>query len=318
MVKQILTYARGGEGKRVDLELKPVLGEVQRVVMHTFPKAVKIEVNCPRDLWSIRSDATQLHQLLMNLCVNARDAMPDGGLIRITAENKFLTEVDLRDHPDTPSGRYVVLTVADTGSGIPPHVLERIFDPFFTTKAYGKGTGLGLATVLGIVKGHGGFIRVDTEVNGGTRMKVHFPAPPVATSPSASRGLRPAIPSEGQQTILLVDDEAYVRDTVSRHLQAFGYAVLAAGSGREALELYRANATRVRLVLTDMMMPEMDGKATIGALRELAPALPVVVMSGLPVDLPVGSPGRHSIHAVLLKPFKTEELLQALESALTA
>src|SRR5262249_51056357 len=158
------------------------------------------------------------HQLLMNFCVNARDAMPDGGRLCLSAENVHLSEVDRRVHPDAKPGRYVVLTVADTGTGIPPEVVDRIFDPFFTTKEYGKGAGVGLATVQGIVKSHGGFIRVETEINRGTRMIVYLPAGPGSVEEGKKAPVQPQ-PGASAQTVLLVDDEAHVRDTVSRHLQ---------------------------------------------------------------------------------------------------
>ncbi len=316
MVKQILAFARGMEGNRVNLQLKHLMKELQQVLTHTFPKSIQLDVRVPRALWLVQADSTQLHQLLMNLSVNARDAMPDGGALRITAENVRLTEADLRDQAEARPGPYILLTVADTGTGIPPEVLERIFDPFFTTKEYGKGTGLGLSTVLGIAKGHHGFVRVESEVGRGTRMKVYLPAEE-AVSPSAQAKEQADLPTGNHETILVVDDEAHVRDVTSRNLKAFGYEVLDAPGGKEAMEVVQSHPGQVRLVLTDLMMPGMDGRATIRALRRLEPRVPVVVMTGLPMDQAVGVAEPEGVQAVLQKPFQTEALLRTLKSVLT-
>ncbi len=176
MVKQVLAFARGGEGQRVALQLKHVIHDLEKMLSHTLPKSIDIQTSIPRDLWTISGDATQLHQVLMNLCVNARDAMPQGGQLTIAAENRSLDENYARMNPDAKPGPYLLLTVADTGMGIPAEVLDKISDPFFTTKALGKGTGLGLSTVVGIVKNHGGFINIYSEVGKGTQFSVYFPA----------------------------------------------------------------------------------------------------------------------------------------------
>ncbi len=314
MVKQILAYARGTEGKRESVQLKHLLSEIQQVIRHTFPKSITAEVLYGRGLWPVQADATQMHQLLMNLCVNARDAMPDGGLLTLSAENTRLGPEDVRGHPAARPGPHVLLTVADTGTGMPPEVVERIFDPFFTTKDQGKGTGLGMATVLGIVRGHEGMIRIDTEPGRGTRMLVYLPAAEAAEGHAAA--IEGPTHEGHQETILLVDDEPSVLDVAALNLRAHGYRVLAARGGHEALDLCRRHLGEVRLVLTDMMMPGMDGAAVIRGVRERLPGLPAVVMSGLPVKAPLGPPGGANVQGVLLKPFKAEDLLRTLEAAL--
>jgi CheY-like chemotaxis protein len=286
---------------------------VQRVLNHTFPKSVEVAVSVggSRNLWPIQGDSTQLHQMLMNLCVNARDAMPSGGELRVSAENRELQDAQARLHAGARPGPYVRLCVADTGTGIPPELLDQIFEPFFTTKEYGKGTGLGLASVLGIVKGHSGFIHVESQVNHGTNMYVWLPAA-LETAQGAGFPGAAAQQAGAGQTVLVIDDEPHVRDITRRNLEALGYRVLTARGGLEAVEMYRGQRDTIRLVLTDMMMPEMDGQATIRALRALDRGLPIVVMSGLPVALEVGSPGEERIQAVLQKPFRANDLRQTL------
>ena len=227
MVKQILMFARGVEGQRVLLRLKHVLVELERMARRTFPKSLDVTLDLPEDLWSVQGDATQLYQMLMNLCVNARDAMPEGGILTIGTANVELDATDTRLQFGARPGAYVRLTVADTGTGIPPEVLEKIFDPFFTTKEFGKGTGLGLATVLGIARGHGGFVHVTTEIGRGTQFSVYLPAADRPQPRQAEAEL--AGPRRGQQElILVVDDELFIREITRKNLEAHGYRVLTA------------------------------------------------------------------------------------------
>src|SRR5262249_46844327 len=176
MVKQVLTFARGVDGERVLLQTRHLIKEVTKIMGETFPKTIQVKSNVSEKLWTIMGDATQLHQVLLNLAVNARDAMPDGGTITVTAENTSLEQIPEQKNFDAKPGFYVVIKVSDSGTGIPPEVIDKIFEPFFTTKEMGKGTGLGLSTVLGIVKSHGGFVQVETEINKGTTFLVYLPA----------------------------------------------------------------------------------------------------------------------------------------------
>jgi PAS domain S-box-containing protein len=318
MVRQILSFARGVEGQRVAVQLKHLVRDLEKVLGSTLPKSITVQTQLARELWVVKGDATQLYQVLMNLCVNARDAMPHGGKLTIAAETKVLDEAAARTHVDARPGRYVVLRVTDTGMGMPPQVLERIFDPFFTTKEVGKGTGLGLATVMGIVKGHGGFVHVSSEVGKGTQFAVYLPAAEAA-GPDPSGPSRQAARRGKGELVLVVDDEAPVRTVMKAVLEAHGYRVLAAQEGGEALAQYQQQRGEVRLVITDLMMPGMDGAATIQALRQQDAALPVLAMSGLttatgkPADpRPAGSDG------FLQKPFTAADLVEAVAAAVEA
>jgi len=317
MVKQVLSFARGVEGRRVELQPRHVLREIVKMLRQTLPKGIDVKTAWPDDLWAITGDATQLHQVLMNLCVNARDAMPEGGVLTIAAQNVELDDDAARVHIEAKPGRYVVLAVSDTGTGIPADILGKVFDPFFTTKAPGKGTGLGLSTVLGIVKSHGGFINVQSQTGQGTRFSAFFPA--VETSqPEQAHEANEPLPAASGELILVVDDEASIRGTTQATLEAQGYRVLAAGDGREAVALYGQHRAEVRAVLTDMMMPVMDGRQTIRALQRLDAGVPIVAVSGLAAD---GSPpdiATLGVQAFLPKPYTAASLLNTLHEVLGA
>jgi CheY-like chemotaxis protein len=252
----------------------------------------------------------------MNLCVNARDAMPQGGKLTIAAEHKVLDETYARMHPDARPGRYVVLRVIDTGMGIAPEILDRIFDPFFTTKEIGKGTGLGLATVLGIVKSHGGFLAVTSEVAKGTQFSVYLPAAETGAPGAQEEKQRPARCGHGE-LILVVDDEAPIRAVMTAVLEAHGYRVQAVQEGAEALGFYAQHREEVQLIITDMMMPGMDGAATIRALRQINPTVRVLATSGM-----AGRPSPASLtqaagaQGFLAKPYTSEELVTAVREVL--
>jgi signal transduction histidine kinase/CheY-like chemotaxis protein/tetratricopeptide (TPR) repeat protein len=310
MVRQILSFARGAEGRRVLVQVRHLIRDLEKVIGSALPKSIAVDVRLPRDLWTLSGDPTQLYQVLMNLCVNARDAMPDGGRLTLAAENKRLDEAAARAHPDVRPGPYVLLRVADTGTGIPPAILDRIFDPFFTTKEIGKGTGLGLSTVLGIVRGHGGFVTVSSEVGRGTEFCIYLPA---AETSAAACGEEegPQECSGRGELILVVDDEAAIRELARATLTANGYRVQTAREGTEAVALYARLREEVRLVLTDMMMPVMDGPATIRALRQLSPEVRILATSGLGVAAAVGQ-----ADAFLPKPYAPHDLLGAVRQML--
>ncbi len=315
MVKQILSFARGVEGQRMLLPLRHIILEMQTMLQRTFPKSIDIRVMAPRDLWPIFGDATQLHQMLMNLCVNARDAMPQGGVLVMSAANTVVKQSEARLHPDARPGPYVLLTIEDTGSGIPPEVLDRIFDPFFTTKEYGKGTGLGLSTVLGIVKGHGGFMHVSSTPGTGTQFHVYLPAAE-SSQPRASPQEVGTTPEGHGETILVVDDEAPIRQVAQRNLEAHGYKVLTAEDGIEAVALFAQHRKDIEVVLTDMMMPGMDGAATIQALQRMKPDVRIIAVSGLVTNFEAAeSAGAHP-KAHLLKPFTVDKLLKTVDEVL--
>ena len=311
MIKQVLAFARGVEGDRITLQPRHLIKEVVSILQNTFSKSIEIGFSLPQDLWTIAGDATQLHQVLMNLCVNARDAMPAGGTLMVEAENISLDENYARMHLKAKPGRYVAVTVADTGEGIPDHLLDRIFDPFFTTKEPGKGTGLGLSTVVGIVNGHGGFINVSSQVRRGTQFKIYLPAANSGLRKQAAIAEREAPAGHGE-TILVVDDEPSILEVTRGTLEANGYSVLTARDGAEALALYAANRDKVKAVLMDMIMPYLDGMATIRVLKRLDPDVQVIASSGLAGNGQASEAAGAGVKAFLTKPYTAEKLLAAL------
>jgi two-component system, cell cycle sensor histidine kinase and response regulator CckA len=316
LVSQILAFARGSEGKHVPIQVGHLLLEVGRVAKQTFPKSITIREDVALQvLWMVSADATQLHQVLMNLCINARDAMPDGGTITLEAKNITLDANYARMHLDAREGPYVAITIADTGVGIAPEVLDRMFEPFFTTKAVGKGTGLGLSTALTIVKGHGGFVTVYSELNAGTRFAVYIPALEESDTLQLSEHLE-ALAGNGE-LILVVDDEASIREITKTSLEAHHYRAMTASDGIEAFALYAEHKQEISIVLLDLMMPMLDTATIIHTLQRLNPQVQIVTMSGLtPNEAVLGSAVATSdptaIQVFLAKPFTTYELLQAL------
>jgi two-component system sensor kinase len=315
MVKQILSFARGVGGQRVQFQVKHIIQEIERMLQGTFPKSIDIQISVAKDLLPICGDATQLSQMLMNLCVNARDAMPTGGQLTITATNTQLEANDLRGHTASKPGSYLRLTVEDTGMGIPLENLDKIFDPFFTTKEFGKGTGLGLSTVMGIAKGHGGFVLVSSTVGAGTQFVVYLPAVGATPAPDKSETLRAQCLGNGE-LILVVDDEAGIRHVAQRILQVNGYQVLTAANGMEALSLFAQRHREIALVLTDIMMPCIGGHTMIRGLRQIDAEVRVIAISGLPANNNEADPTSLALQGFLLKPFTAEQLLQVIQNVL--
>ena len=279
------------------------------MVCETFPKNISVETFLPRDLWPAQGNSTQLHQVLLNLCVNARDAMPDGGKLSFVADNVELTMAEAVDIPDGKAGKYISLSVSDTGSGMPPEVKAKIFEPFFTTKGEGKGTGIGLATVVRILKSHGGFLRVESEVGQGTVFEIFIPcAEAVATT--VARPVETDLPRGHGELILLADDEQAICELAAGELKEFGYRVLTANNGAEALTLFKQHAGEVRLFITDNSMPVMSGPQAIAEIRKLR--------SGLPAILSSGEAGAEKLDDVveLNKPFALAELLVTVSRCL--
>jgi PAS domain S-box-containing protein len=316
IVKQVLTFGRGASGDREPLRLDSLITEVVKISRETFPKVIGVESSSSADLWSIIGDATQIHQVILNLCVNARDAMPRGGTLRIKASNLMMDDSYASMLPDASVGPYVLLEVSDTGTGMTPDLIERIFDPFFTTKGIGKGTGLGLSTVLGLVKSHGGFIRVKSDVGRGTTFQVYFPAV-VNSEPHARQEPKAAIPRGSGQIILVVDDEPSVRGAAKMALENAGYRVLVAAEGTEGLALFAVHIEEITLVLTDIMMPYMDGIALIRAIRSLAPEVPIIASTGMAEKHQRDELKAMKVELVLNKPYGVTTLLQTIHQALT-
>lgn len=315
MVRQVLSFARGVEGERVALQPKHLIKEIVKILRETLPKSIEISFQIPNDLWIISADATQMHQVLMNLCVNARDAMAEGGSISIKAENVRVDENYARMHLEAKPGRFVMITVSDTGPGMSPEVQSRIFEPFFTTKEMTKGTGLGLSTALTIVKSHGGFINVYSEQHKGSQFTVYLPALDTPGTVDAA-ALQTDLPLGHGELILVVDDEESIREITRGTLEAFGYTVLTASDGTEALALYADKKNEIAAVLTDMVMPFMDGPATIRALQRMNPEVRIIAASGLGVGQRVGEGTLEGVSVFLYKPYTAEKLLKTLAQVL--
>jgi len=318
MVRQVLSFARGVEGRRMEVQIKHLLGEIVKVANDTFPKNIQVRTIIPYDLWTVMGDPTQLHQVLLNLCVNARDAMPHGGAITLAAENLTLDAhyAGLSWNQEAKPGPYVFVRVTDTGTGMPPPIMEKIFDPFFTTKELGKGTGLGLSTSLAIVKSHGGFIRVESELGKGAKFSVYLPAE-VETSPAAAAKAASEMPRGHGELILVVDDEAAVRQITEQTLQSFGYRVVLALDGAEAVAVYARQGAEIAAVVMDMMMPIMDGPATIQVLRRMNPAIRIIGVSGLSDPGHAAQATGLGVEYFLPKPFTAETLLKTLKAVLS-
>lgn len=312
LVKQVLSFARGAEGRHTVLQVKHLVWEIEQIVRETFPKSIAIETQVEKDLWTIAGNTIQLHQVLMNLCVNARDAMTQGGTLAITAENFVVDESYQRKNLEAKAGAYIVVTVSDTGTGIAPEVVDRIFEPFFTTKAIGEGTGLGLSTVIGIVKSHGGFVSVDSVLEKGTLFRIFLPAVNALTTPEEP-DLK--LPIGHGELILIVDDEAPVREVSQALLMSHQYRAVTAREGVEAIALYAQQHDDISAVIVDMMMPTMDGASTINTLRKINPHVKIIASSGLAsgIELETSALG---IQAFLSKPYTTRELLTTLHEVL--
>lgn len=315
IVKQLLTFGRGFKGERLALQPRSLLVEMAKVIRETFPKNITLAQHFPENLWAIEADPTQIHQVLLNLCVNARDAMPGGGKLTVAAENLMLDATYATMNPEARPGPYVVVQVGDTGTGIPPEIMHKVFDPFFTTKEVGKGTGLGLSTVLGIVKNHGGFVQVNSRVDEGTQFKVYLPATVDAEllpSPSPSAPL----PRGNRELVLLVDDEEAIRTVARNILETCGYRVITAADGAEALLALSRSRETIRVVVTDMLMPVLDGASLIRALSRHSRNIRVVAMSGLPGQEEEAVQAGLTAGAFLIKPFSTEKLVRTLHDLL--
>ncbi len=318
VVRQVLFFADGFEGRSQDVQPAELLVGLEKRLRETLPAELQWRLEIEKGLWQVRGDPGQLQQMLLNLCLNARDAMPAGGTVTLSAHNRVHDEFHATPHYQAEPGPYVVLEVSDSGAGMTPAVMAKVFDPFFTTKEPGKGTGLGLATVLAILQRHRGFVRVRSEPGAGSTFSLHLPAlreavaAPVATVPAAAAKL----PRGQGELILVVDDEDTLRLIAQRTLEIFGYRVLTAANGAEAAERFAERRTEIALVLTDMMMPVMDGEAAIRAVLALEPRMRVIATSGLDAESMKAKALAAGAWGYLPKPYKAETLLQTLRNAL--
>jgi PAS domain S-box-containing protein len=316
IIKQVLLFARGGEEGFTPQQLRYIIDEMKSMMRETFPRNIALRVNVADDLKNIFGDATQLHQVLMNLCVNARDAMPDGGQLRIHASNLLVDKMNADMHDGMKPGEYILLSVADNGTGIPEEIQDKVFEPFFTTKEIGKGTGLGLSTVFSIIKNHKGFIKLFSEMGKGTEFKIYLPAVVGDEQVLATEELINIQPSQGE-TILLVDDESSILQISREALESYGYHVITAKNGTEALSTYaHKEKDSIQLVIMDLNMPLMDGIVAITALRKLDPKLKVILSSGKITDIDAPKLAQLNIQGTLVKPYTAKKMLETVWSVL--
>jgi PAS domain S-box-containing protein len=315
VVKQVLTFARGVEGERVVINPRHLLEEMVDIARKTFPKSIEVTARYPEELWSVEGDPTQLHQVLLNLCVNARDAMPDGGALTLAAENVDLDESYAATMPDAKVGPHVLLRVSDTGTGMPRATIDKIFDPFFTTKQIGKGTGLGLSTALGIVKSHRGFLALYSEPGRGTTFRIFLPATgiePAAVKPTTSQ-----LVQGNNELILVIDDEEGIRRVTTNTLEKNNYRALEAKDGPEALALFAQQMDSIQLVITDLMLPYMDGLALARALTKMKPDIAIIASTGQGEQTSMSELQSLGVKNFLSKPYDSERLLRTVHEALT-
>jgi len=315
MVRQVLLFARGESEERKPIFLGSLAREIETLVRQTFPAGIQIDVTTPPDLWAVTGSSTQLHQVLFNLCINARDAMPEGGHIQMDLDNAELSAADLADLPDLRPGRYVLIAVSDTGAGMPPEIRERIFQPFFTTKGPGKGTGLGLSTSLRIIRQHGGELRVSSEPGEGAFFEILLPATSEADAQLAPKTERSPVVARGKgELILVADHEQALRETMAASLIQHGYRVETTGIGTEALARLRLDADPVQVLITGWNLPELPGQQLLELVHQHRPGLPVLVTSNDAPLNPACAPTQPV--AILSKPFQMATLLQRIDSLL--
>ena len=316
VVKQVLTFARGVSGERILLQPRHLVEDMIKIVRETFPRDIRIAQCIGKEIDTVTGDPTQLHQVLMNLSLNARDAMPQGGTLTYLVENVDLDEIYVANHPQSRPGRFIRIGVSDTGCGMSREVLDKCFEPFFTTKELGKGTGLGLPTSVGIVRSHEGFIEVDSEPGRGSHFYVFLPSTVLESTVKQSEpGAIQKWKGNGE-LILLVDDEQNIRNIVATTLGRSGYKVIEAADGAEGISLFHQNSDRIRAVVTDIMMPVMDGIALVRTLRQTHQNLPVIAATGLNTDNIEANLHALGVRHIISKPYSREELLQTLHEVL--
>ena len=305
-------FARGVEGERILLNPKHLIQEMQRIANETFPRSIEINTRISRQPCVLLGDVTQIQQVLMNLCVNARDAMPQGGMLTIGLDKKELDAAGASIHPKAKPGQYVVISVTDTGTGIPPELVDKIFDPFFTTKPLGQGTGLGLPTVLGIAENHGGFVHLETKPGAGATFFVYIPAAP--GNPEGERIGGISVQGAGKgELILVVDDEPSVRKLASAILTRNGYRTITAADGREGAKLFEQHRKNIRLVVSDLMMPQLDGPTMLRGLHEIEPDLHSIIITGLGEENRIAEAKAAGANLILNKPFTADQLLASVK-----
>lgn len=315
IVKQLLTFSRGAEGKKIIVQPKHILLEIKSVSESAFPKNINIEFDLPNEMATVIGDPTQLHQVLLNLVVNARDAMPHGGTLRVKARNEKVEQLLTTQTGELGAGDYLTITVSDTGTGMSPEIRDCIFDPFFTTKPAGQGTGLGLSTSIGLMRAHGGTIECDSEQGRGTTFTLYLPAHMQSTGFYLKEDEMPSIEGRGE-LILVVDDETAILQSTEDTLVEYGFQTACAGEGTEAMSIFFEKKDMIRAVITDVQMPNMDGVTFIKTLLQIDAELPIIVMTGFSESEALQSLRELGVKHFLTKPFAVNELLDCLRIAL--
>ena len=315
VVQQLTAFAKGLQGKKGLVQPRHLVNEMGRIVTGSFPKSISLTCRPPADLWTVMAVPTQIHQVLLNLAVNARDAMPNGGRLSIAAENICLEEAAANFMPGAKAGPYVLIRITDTGTGIDPKIADLVFDPFFTTKGPDHGTGLGLSTVMGIVKSHGGFVEFTSQPGEGTEFRVYLPARPEEAA-EIGAAAPPAHPRGRGELVLIVDDEEALCSVMQRILENYGYRTLTAHNGAQGVALYSSRGSEISLVITDLDMPALGGDATAAALLKMNPDVKIVVATGLDYHPGGGTAGPAGCRAVIKKPCETSLLLQTMDLVL--
>jgi len=307
MTRQLLAFSKHNFVEIESLDANAIVRELSRILGRVVNEDIQLTVDCSPEQLVVRADRTQLDQVIINLCTNACHAMPDGGQLRLVTERVAVNEASVR-HPDAPPGPYLRLSVADSGIGIEPAHLERIWEPFFTTKE--EGTGLGLATVYAVVRRLNGFINVESERGRGTRFEVYLPLAATGVQPTAPEPIQAL---GGGETILLVDDEPMLRELVGDGLSLYGYRVLCAASGEEAIELFRQRGDEIALAVVDVVMPQMSGPTLSRRLLQEWPGTPILLMSGHAPEKLVEDA---RTLPTIAKPFKVPALAQRIRALL--
>jgi len=314
LTRQLLALSRKQILQPEDVNLNDVVADVMKMLRRVIGEHIDLHVIPDRKVPKVHADPGQLQQVLINLVVNARDAMPEGGRMTIRIRSRVLDQTSAREYPDARPGKYTVIEVADTGCGMDSGTLDHVFDPFFTTKEVGKGTGLGLATVYGVVRQHNGFVHAWSRPGEGARFEVYLPAAAAAKADVSQEA--PAKAPGGSETILIAEDDAPVRHVASRILAQGGYTVITAADGREALDLFTKQADEIDLVILDVVMPKLSGPAVREQLKAIRDNVPVVYTSGYSDDVFGSLEDAAGTPQVLQKPYEPGELLARVRDVL--
>lgn len=318
LIKQVLSFGRGLKNEKNIIQIKHLILEIEKIIKETFPKSIQIFINISKDLWTISADTTQMHQILLNLSVNARDAMmPRGGTITISAENILIDDSYASIYPEAKAGQYILITTKDIGCGIAEDILDKIFEPFFSTKQIGEGTGLGLATVKNIIKSHNGFLSLKSKVGEGTEFKVYLPASKENLAEPPDELFMDDELSGNAKQVLVVEDEASIREITKTSLDAYNYKVLTANDGIEAIALYAQYKNDIDVILLDIAMPIMDGATALPALYRLNPKVKIIVVTGFGATYTLEALSDYGVRVILKKPYTTKQLLVTLKDIIS-